>query len=516
MTTQHNLNPFKRMLSPNQKTMKNIRNWAAMLLLTGLVASCTDGYDTVNTNPNQPTEVGSEALVPSAVRSSVNAHANMSYLVGNNITQLTAKTLRREVDLYQWNSFNNFVWDPLYETLRDVESLHTQALAEGNTAAQGVALVLRSWVYSTLTDAYGDIPYTEAIGADDDVLFPAYDTQEDIYLGPNGLIATLDEAAGLLASSSNTLNGDILYGGDTEKWERLANALQLRMWLRVSDKVPSQAASGLQALYSEGRLMTDVSDGGLLTYLSTAPNQFPTFPLKIGDFDAVNISARAVDSLSNWNDPRLEIYARPANAPLAADETPNYAGFENGALEGGGSRLGYRYYNYPGHATSQEMAKGIIMTHAEQEFILAEAAQRGMISGDAKAHYNAGVLSSMLQYSAETLFPYTSVNGETFATPADYLAQASVDFDSAEDKLNRIAAQKWVALYFTGLEPWFDWRRTGLPAFEPSINNENGDVVPVRFRYPGDELTLNTANYQAAVSRIGGDNINNAMWLVQD
>jgi hypothetical protein len=108
------------------------------------------------------------------------------------------------------------------------------------------------------------------------------------------------------------------------------------------------------------------------------------------------------------------------------------------------------------------------------------------------------------------------VNGETFATPADYLAQASVDFDSADDKLNRIAAQKWVALYFTGLEPWFDWRRTGLPAFEPSINNENGDVVPVRFRYPGDELTLNTANYQAAVSRIGGDNINNAMWLVQD
>ena len=517
MKTDKTLNPFSRMQSPKHRMMKNFQKLGVVLLLTVFVSACTDGFDAVNTNPNQPTEVGSEALVPSAIRSSVNAHVTMSYLVGNNIGQISAKTLRIQVDSYQWNSFNNFVWSPLYESLRDVESLHGVAVEEGNTAAQGVALVLRAWIYSILTDAYGDIPYSEAIGADEDVLFPKYDTQEEIYLGTNGIIATLNEAASLLSSTTSTLNGDILYEGDVKKWEKLANALQLRLWLRVSDKVPSQAASALQALVNQGNLMSGVSDGGLLTYLETSPNIYPTFQLKVGDFDAVAISARAVDSLSNWNDPRLEIYARPANAPVASGDEPRYLGYVNGALEGGNtSLLGYRYYNYAGHPTSATRAKGIIMTHAEQEFILAEAAQRGMISTNAKTHYDAGVISSMLQYNAEALFPYTSVNGVTFNTPADYLAQSSVDFESADDRLERIASQKWVAMFFTGLEPWFDWRRTGRPAMEPTLNNINNDVVPVRFRYPGDEPLLNKANYDAAVSRLGGDNINSAMWLVQE
>ena len=494
-----------------------MKRFSLVLLVSLLsVTSCTDGFDALNENPNQPTAVGAEAVLPGAIRSSVNASVNMSFLVGNNIAQLSAKTLRKEVDIYQWNSFNNFVWDPLYESLRDIEGLHALGMAEENPAYQGMALVLRAWVFSILTDAYGDIPYTEAIAADEEIVFPAYDSQEAIYLGPDGLLASLQQASSLLAGATgSTVTGDILYGGDLDKWVRLSNALQLRLWLRVSDKVPGQASSALATL-AGAPLMRDAADGAMLAYLSTAPNQFPTFPLKIGDFDAVNISSRMVDSLSSWNDPRLEVYARPANAPVASGNAAVYSGLANGATSGGGSRLGYAYYDYPGHATSQEKARGIIMTHAEQEFILAEAAQRGMINGDAGAYYESGVLSSMVQYGVAGGFPYTSVTGDVLADPAAYLAQPSVDFDAADDKLERIASQKWVSLFFTGLEPWFDWRRTGRPAMAPSVNNENGDVVPVRFRYPGDELILNTANYEQAVSNLnGGDTINSPMWLVQ-
>lgn len=514
MATQQNDN-----VQPNysRSIMKYSILGVLFLLLIGTTA-CDDGFDVLNENPNQPTEIGAEALLPGAIRSSVNASVNMSFLVGNNIAQLSAKTLRVSVDIYQWNSYNNFVWDPLYESLRDIEGLYNLGQSEGNEAYQGAALVLKSWTYSVLTDTYGDIPYSEAIAADDGVVFPSYDAQQDIYLGDNGILAELERAANLLESTSDQMTGDILFGGDTGKWARLANALQARLWLRVSDKAPAQASSNLARLASEP-LMRDHTDSGLLEYLSSAPNQFPTIPLKLGDFDAVNISARAVDSLSNWNDPRLEIYARPANAEaIAADPSvdPVYNGFANGAGEGGGSRLGYIFYNYPGHPTTAAQAKGIIMTHAEQEFIMAEAAQRGMITANAKDHYDAGVLSSMLQYGAETHFPYTSVNGVVLDTPADYMAQASVDFDAAGDKLERIAAQKWTALFFTGLEPWFDWRRTGRPAMNPAVNNENGDQVPVRFRYPGGEQLLNTANYTEAVGRLnGGDAINSAMWLMQ-
>lgn len=485
-----------------------------LMVVLGLsVVSCDNGFEDLNENPNQPTEVSSSAILPGAIRSSVNASVNMSFLVGNNIAQLTAKTLRKEVDLYLWNSFNNFVWDPMFETLRDIEGLYELGVEENNPAVQGAALVLRSWVFSVLTDAYGDIPYSEAVNANEGAIFPAYDTQENIYLGPNGLLATLEEAANLL-QQGGALDGDILYGGDANQWLRLANALQVRLWMRVSDKAPADAASNLSRLAS-APLFEDSNDSAMLTYLGVAPNQFPTVPLKIGDFDAVNVSERLVDSLSQWNDPRLEIYARPVNAAEMPNATPVYSGLANGANTGGGSRLGYAYYDYPTHQVQQEKAKGIIMTHAEQELILAEAAERGMINGDAKSYYESGVLSSMIQYNAPAFFPYTSVNGTLLNSPADYLQQPSVDYDSATDKLERIAAQKWIALYFTGLEPWFDWRRTGRPAMLPSVNNENGNQIPLRFLYPGDEQILNTEEYTKAVQRLNnGDDINSSMWLL--
>lgn len=498
----------------NFKMPAMMKRIALIVLLVLGFQACDAGFESLNENPNQPTEISSSAVLPGAIRSSVNASVNMSYLVGNNIAQLTAKTLRKEVDLYLWNSFNNFVWDPMYNSLRDIEGLYNLGVEENNPAVQGVALVLRSWVFSVLTDAYGDIPYTEAISADNGIIFPVYNNQQDIYLGENGLLATLDEAAQLLSSGGN-LDGDILYNGDTDKWRRLANALQLRLWMRVAEKVPSDAASNIQRL-SNASLMRDHTDGGLLTYLGVAPNQFPTQPLKIGDFDAVNASDRMVDSLTNWSDPRLEIYARPVNASALPEAEPFYAGLVNGADQGGGSRLGYIYYDYPNHPVVPEEAQGIIMTHAEQEFILAEAAQRGFISASAENYYNSGVLSSMLQYGADSFLPYTAINGTQINTVSDYLAQPQVALSSADDPLERIAAQKWIALFFTGLEPWFDWRRTGRPAMEPSLNNENNDQVPLRFLYPGSEQLLNLEQYQVAVSRLdNGDDINSSMWLVE-
>jgi len=498
-----------------KNTMKKLLFVLGIIILA---TGCDDGFDVLNNNPNQPTDIGADAILPGAIRSSVNASVNMSFLVGNNIAQLSAKTLRKEVDIYQWNSFNNFVWDPMYNTLRDVNALYNLGIEEDNTAYQGAALILRSWIFSVLTDAYGDIPYSEAIAADQDILFPVYDAQEQIYLGSGGILESLETAAQLLESSSDNMNGDILFGGNKTAWVKLANAIQARLWLRVSDVAATDAAANLQRLAGE-TLMESADESAMLTYLTSAPNQFPTMPLKLGDFDAVNISSRAVDSLSAWNDPRLEVYARPANAEdILANPTisPQYSGLVNGATTGGGSRIGYRYYNYPGHPTVSMQAKGIIITHAEQEFIFAEAAERGMINGDAKAYYESGVLSSMVQYGVANNFPYESVTGTVLQTPADYLSQPAVSWDAAADKWERIASQKWAAIYFTGLEPWFDWRRTGRPAMDPSINNENGDQVPVRFRYPGDEQILNTTNYEAAVSRLnGGDTINSPIWLLQ-
>jgi hypothetical protein len=94
------------------------------------------------------------------------------------------------------------------------------------------------------------------------------------------------------------------------------------------------------------------------------------------------------------------------------------------------------------------------------------------------------------------------------AMPADYFSTTQ-PYDGT---LDRIIEQKWFALFFQGLEAWYDYRRTGLPELLPGPANVNGDRVPRRFLYPSTEQSLNADNYQAAVDRLGGDNINIGAW----
>jgi len=148
-------------------------------------------------------------------------------------------------------------------------------------------------------------------------------------------------------------------------------------------------------------------------------------------------------------------------------------------------------------------AQGLIMTAAEVNFILAEAAQRGWITGDAKAYYEAGIRASV-DY-------YRSVSGVNITVTNDYLNQAGVAFDASKG-IELIATQKWIALYFNDLQAWHEWKRTGIPVLKPSLVNNNGNKIPVRFRYPTDQQVTNRSNYTAAVARQGADDINTQVW----
>ncbi|MEN8666733.1 MAG: hypothetical protein ABF304_04775, partial [Flavobacteriaceae bacterium] len=88
------------------------------LALTVLLGACSD-FDSLNENPNEPTAVATGVLFTSALRNAVKTTSNESFLLGNNIAQLTAKTLRAEVDFYKWNAFPT-LWEGLYESLTDL------------------------------------------------------------------------------------------------------------------------------------------------------------------------------------------------------------------------------------------------------------------------------------------------------------------------------------------------------------------------------------------------------------
>ena len=93
--------------------------------------------------------------------------------------------------------------------------------------------------------------------------------------------------------------------------------------------------------------------------------------------------------------------------------------------------------------------------------------------------------------------------------PEDYLTQAEVAYNNS---LEQIITQKWIAQYWVGMEAWFDYRRTGFPVLHVGAGHDNNGQLPVRYPYPTLVLSLNSANYEAAVSRLGGDNINLRGW----
>ena len=135
----------------------------------------------------------------------------------------------------------------------------------------------------------------------------------------------------------------------------------------------------------------------------------------------------------------------------------------------------------------------------ESLFLQAEAAQRGLISGSAKAFYEAAVTQSVIYVGAKSSLDPSTYVPLSAANAAAYLAQpvALVSYDAAIDKVRTIITQKWCAL--NGLSPatiWTDWRRTGFPDFlhfTQDINKKN-PTPPIRLFYPQTEVNTNNDN----------------------
>jgi hypothetical protein len=494
--------------------MKLFQSITLVALLAGLVLTSCENFDEFNQNPNEPTTVSPDVLLTSASRQSVNTAVNESFLLGNNIAQLSSKTLRNEVDAYNWNAFPT-VWEGFYQSLTDIYAVEDVAIETGNQQLEGVAVVMRSWIFSVLTNAYGDIPYFESIRGIEDNFTPVYDEQSDIYMD---LLSELERASNLLAAGSEgSITGDIIFNNDASKWRKLANSLRLRLLMRANFKI-DDAGSQFAAIVDAGDIMQSNNDNAALTYLASFPNQFPLIPLKTGDFDAVALSSTLLEKFNDLDDPRLFRYARPDNDMYTTEGSFN--GADNGQNADGcsktGSRLGAAYYVDGAQTTASELginiAEGIIMTYAEVEFLLAEAAAKGWISDDIESHYRAGIEASMIYHQVD-LAP---TKWDSFE---DYYMNSGAAYDEVTD----IWEQKWIALFFHGLEPYFELRRwyveaggwDGIPFLSEPCSTFNDGDLPMRFLYPGEEQSLNETNYNAAVSRLGGNDQEAMMWLVQ-
>ncbi|MET0638042.1 MAG: SusD/RagB family nutrient-binding outer membrane lipoprotein [Chitinophagaceae bacterium] len=499
------------------------------VLFLSLLGGCKKSFEEINTDRNNPTEVPPELLLSGIIKNMMDRQVNEAWGIGNIVVQHHAKIQFVNEDRYLWGERND-IWNTVYDNNRNLQNIFAMVDGDEKNPFFGVSLVLKSWMFSLVTDAYGDVPYSQAGMAKTEGIYnPVYDTQEEIY---NGILSDLKKANEVLATAGPELKGDVLFGGGASgivKWRKLANSLRIRAMMRISAKKNVNAE--LQEIIANpaaNPIFESNADNAELKYFAAAPNQWPLYGNRVGSFDEFRVSKTLTDRLTALNDPRLKVFGRPTQTSVATG-TPVIAGVPNGlsdvdalAYNGGVqgvSRVGYTFAclvcnDINQTAPDPAAARALLMTYAELQFLLAEARQKGMIStGDAKEYYEKGITANFNYWQSIVPVAYNL----DITMPANYLTQASVAFAGTDgEKLARIAMQKWIALYFNGLEAWFDWRRTNMPAIVPGPSNLNGNMVPVRFIYPLSAQSLNGENRVKAVERQGGtDDINTKMWLLK-
>jgi len=459
------------------------------------IVSCKKELANINKNPNASENPQPAYLLTAAEKLTADAYWGVDNNMNSSLlfVQHWAKIQYTDPDRYIENN-NSFttLWKTLYgQSITDLNKVIAIADEQQNPNYKAVALTLRTWVFQLLTDAYGDIPYRQA-GKIDSFLTPAYDKQEDVYLG---LLSDLKAAQALLNASGGAIAGDALYGGNMDSWRKFFNSLRIRIALRIADRDPIQAQQVFTDIQAEGGgYFTSNGDMAALIY-QDSPNQNPVS----NTFDTrqdYRISKTIVDKLVSLNDPRLPVYAQ------LTDSAPRiYKGVPNGLLTNDANSLGLSKTSRPGDYFRAPHAPAVIMSYAEVLFDLSEAVSRGFITGDAGALYQQAILASLAQY------------GITDATvTANYLAQASVQYNAGNFKQS-VGEQKWLALFGQGLEAFAEWRRLDYPKLSPAVAGVLGGQMPVRFIYPGSEQSLNGANYTKAVQDQGTDALTTKLWF---
>lgn len=466
-----------------------------IVALALLLTSCGKELDEVNINPNATENAQPDYLLTGAIKNTVDAYWGTANNMGSSLlfAQHWAKIQYTEEDRFIFsNSSFTSLWSTGYsQSITSFNKIIEIGTATANPNYKAVALTLRSWVFLLLTDAYGDIPYSQA-GKLNEFITPAYDKQKDVYFG---LLNDLKLAKTTFEVGGKSIGGDVIYNGNIDRWKKLANSLRLRIALRIADKEAIKAKQVLDEIKADGDLyLSDNADIAQLIY-QTSPQQNPV-SAQFDTRDDYRISKSIVDRLFSLNDPRLPIYASKTQTPT----TEEYVGIPNGLTNSEASILGFAKTSKPGVFFLQPQSPAVIFSYAELLFDRAEAAARGLTTENAADLYQQAVKASLKQYNISD------------AAALTYTAQPSVQYDASNFKKS-IGEQKWIALFGQGLEAWTERRRLDYPQLTASVNTVLNGQIPVRFIYPGTEQSLNGQSYKNAVANQGADLLTTKLWF---
>ncbi len=444
----------------------------------------------------------------------------------------------RGTNTYNWSNSAT-----AYDLMKYAKLMQEQATTQYGTTPNvysALAYFFKAYSFVWFAQRVGDIPMSQAGDANN--LTPTYDNQHDVF---KNSLALLDTANMLLtklgtAGAGTVVNGDV-FGLTQLQWQKIVNAYELRVLIslskRAADNADLNVASRFAAIMGNPLLASN-ADNMKFVY-NAAYNTYPIFARGNNPYNNYsNICKTFLDITTANQDPRTFITATPAPAQIKAGKTVGdftaYVGadinLDLATLNTNSTAGQYSFANYLRYYSSNAGANcepDVIIGYPEMCFNIAEAINRGWISGSSSTWYNNGIMASMAMFGLKQGQQLTigDANGTTVGTVTvdinTFLANANVAYagDNATG-LNQILTQKYVALFQnSGWEAFYNWRRTGVPAFAQGgggIGTAN-NLIPRRWEYPQDEINYNAANYTKAIqSQFGGkDDLTQDTWLTK-
>ena len=207
-----------------------------------LVTSCQDLTE-INQSPDQlsASEINIKYILTSVLSGSANNYLyNYAYPGGSTISEAVQYLQRDYID---FQGANTYIWTPVsfngpYSMIKNsqyiVDNAQLEALEGNQKFYTAVGQIMRSFWYGYLTSLYGDIPYSDAMKAEEGNFMPAYDSQKDIFKGILEDLKSANDVLSQVSSVDGASVSDIMFQGDALKWRKFANSLRLRFLLRLS------------------------------------------------------------------------------------------------------------------------------------------------------------------------------------------------------------------------------------------------------------------------------------------
>ncbi|MFO7888946.1 MAG: SusD/RagB family nutrient-binding outer membrane lipoprotein [bacterium] len=510
-----------------------MKNNKIKIVLFGVLASvmlfysCTEDFSTLNTDPNNPTDVPAVNILVHAIQVGVDRELGAGWLTHTYLgpwSQIMAKIQYIDEGRYIFRptSINAF-WNGAYQSeLKDLQIVEEKAKEKGFASLEAAARIMKAYFFHRHTDIFGDIPYSEAlVGDTEGKLTPAYDSQQSIY---NDLISELKACDDILAEAVSGVlpNGDVIFSGDVDSWRKFANSLLLRIYMRMSGADPATAQAGIEEVYASGNYIQSNADNVTLGVNGSKPYRNGLMETLETRTDQGS-SKTMIDLLKERNDPRIHIYAQDIDDDYGKSQydgpDDEYAGQINGDCGSGPDQSTISLLGVPIAYDPNRSYQ--LLSYAEVCFIFAEAANNGWSVGDdARTWYEAGITASMEQWSelaqASPMSGYAPDEATITQDEIDtYLDEDEVAWDAAKAE-ELILTQRWIALMPNGSQAYALVRRTGYPAvietYELPCTAYPGLGVPLRFPYPTDEESLNSANLQSAKAGIHDSMYGKPVW----